>query len=82
MLWAVRVRAEDKTLDQMYPVETEADARDSAGRLNTWVREQTIKHPETAPALRAEVIEWPNTPEEHAESLQAVNRLMEANTEE
>ena len=76
-LYGVRVRAENGTLDQMYPVESEQAGHESASRLNLWVRIQSIKHPDTAPALRAEVIDWPLSSDEHATQLADIARMSE-----
>lgn len=71
MLWAVRIRTPDETLNQMYAVGSHEEGQESASRLNLWIRLQQIKHPKTAPALKAEVIEWPHSSDEHADQLAA-----------
>jgi hypothetical protein len=71
MLWAVRIRTQDETLDQMYAVGSHEEGQESASRLNLWIRVQQIKHPKTTPVLKAEVIAWPHSPGEHADQLAA-----------
>jgi hypothetical protein len=45
------------------------EGAESADRLNDWVAEMAVKHPQIPIDLEAEVIEWPLSADEHEHQL-------------
>lgn len=75
MLWAVKIRAAEESLDQMYPVESEQAGRESADRLNAWVADVTERHPDVSLDISAELIRWPRTAGAHITGLAAIQAM-------
>lgn len=69
MLWAVRVRAQDESMDLTYPTGSQEEAVESVDRLNSWVGEFTFRHPDIPMDLAAEVVTWPHGAAEHQRQL-------------
>lgn len=68
-LWGIVVTADDETLRTRLARRDHASAVDSAGRINDWAAYMWREHPDHASKIRADVVEWDGTAEEHAAEL-------------
>ena len=66
-LWAVRVYQPEGDFSSYFPVLNREEADESAARVNEFMTHLNNKHGEAVVLnVAAEVIEWPDAPEEHA----------------
>lgn len=73
-LWAVQVSGPSAPTTY-YPAGDEAEAAESAARINDWVTGVQDRHPTVGLDVTASVIEWPESPEEHAVALAELRQL-------